>query len=116
MKEKSTGKNYFTETNFRNDGNAICQTSAGMNIPYIYYLYYSGGDWQKELSVSTVSTTYLMPEIYYFKCMLKREFSLKEWWRNYRRTTCFITYFKEDQKPFWHSLFRELKTTLRNRL
>lgn len=116
LKEKSTGKNYFTETNFRNDGNAICQTSAGMNIPYIYYLYYSGGDWQKELSVSTVSTTYLMPEIYYFKCMLKREFSLKEWWRNYRRTTCFITYFKEDQKPFWHSLFRELKTTLRNRL
>ena len=116
LKEKSTGKNYFTETNFRNDGNAICQTSAGMNIPYIYYLYYSGGDWQKELSVSTVSTTYLMPEIYYFKCMLKREFSLKEWWRNYRRTTCFITYFKEDSRPFWYSLFREFKTTLRNRL
>ena len=116
LKEKSTGKNYFTETNFRNDGNAICQTSAGMNIPYIYYLYYSGGDWQKELSTSTVSTTYLMPEIYYFKCMLKREFSLKEWWRNYRRTTCFITYFKEDSRPFWYSLFREFKTTLRNRL
>ena len=87
-----------------------------MNIPYIYYLYYSGGDWQKELSASTIKTTYLMPEIYYFKCMLKREFPFREWLQNYKKTTCFITYFKNDTKPFWGSLWNEFKISLGNKL
>lgn len=116
LKDKNDGKHYFTEMNFRNDGNAICQTSSGINIPYIYYLYYSGADWSSELANSKVKTTYLMPEIYYTKCMLKREFSLKEWWQNYKKTTCFITYFKGDTKPFWGSLRREIMTTLKNKL
>lgn len=116
LKDKNSGKHYFTETNFRNDGNAICQTAAGMNIPYIYYLYYSGGDWQNELSSSAIKTTYLMPEIYYFKCMLKREFSFREWLRNYKKTTCFISYFKGDTKPFWRSLWNEIGISLRNKL
>lgn len=117
LKDKNDGKHYFTETNFRNDGNAICQTSAGMNIPYIYYLYYSGeGDWREELRSSTIKTTYLMPEIYYFKCMLKREVTLGEWLRNYKKTACFITYFKGDTKPFWYCLKNEILTTLRNKV
>lgn len=29
------GKDYFLEMNFRNDGNAICVTDAGYNLPYI---------------------------------------------------------------------------------
>lgn len=116
LKDKNDGKHYFTETNFRNDGNAICQTSAGMNIPYIYYLYYSGGNWREELRPSTIKTTYLMPEIYYFKCMLKREVTLGEWLRNYKKTTCFITYFKGDTKPFWYCLKNEILTTLRNKI
>lgn len=116
LKDKNNGKYYFTETNFRNDGNAICQTSAGINIPYIYYLYYSGKDWELELKNSSIKTTYLMPEIYYFKCLLKREFSLKEWWRNFRKTTCFITYFKGDTKPFWYSLKKEIGITIGNKI
>lgn len=116
LKDKNDGKQYFTEMNFRNDGNAICQTAAGMNIPYIYYLYYSGADWKAEVANSSVKTTYLMPEIYYFKCMLKHEFPLTEWWHNYKKTTCFITYFKGDTKPFWGSLKREIMTTINNKL
>lgn len=112
LKDINDGSFYFTETNFRNDGNAICQAYAGINIPYIYYLYYSGGDWISELSNSEVQVTYLMPEIYYFKCMLKREFSFSEWWRNLKKTTCFITYFKGDTRPFWCSLYREVKTII----
>ena len=116
LKDKNNGNYYFTETNFRNDGNAICQTSAGINIPYIYYLYYSGKDWELELNNSSIKTTYLMPEIYYFKCLLKREFSFKEWWRNLRKTTCFITYFKGDSKPFWYSLKKEIGITICNKI
>lgn len=94
------GRSYFTEMNFRNDGNAYCVTSAGTNIPYIYYLYNSNGDYKKELSNSTVNTTYLTPEFYYFKCMLAGEFGFREWYRNMKRTTCYTTYFKNDKRPF----------------
>ncbi len=95
------GKNYFTEMNFRNDGNAICQTAAGINIPYIYYLYYSNGDYQKEIENSEIKTTWLMPELFYFKFLLKREFGVKEWWRNMKKTTSYTTFFKEDKRPFF---------------
>ena len=77
-------------------------------------MYYSGEDWEKELNNSIIKTTYLMPEIYYFKCMLKREVSLKEWWNNVKKTTCFISYFKNDSKPFWYSLKKEIGITIRN--
>lgn len=95
-----TGKSYFTEMNFRNDGNAYCVSSAGTNIPYIYYLYNSNGDYKNELSNSTINTTYLTPELYYLKCMLSGEFGFREWYRNMKRTTCYTTYFKKDKKPF----------------
>lgn len=110
------GCDYFTEMNFRNDGNAICQTAAGVNIPYIYYLYYSNGDYKEELCNSTVRPIYLMPEIYYFKCLTYGEFGLKEWWHNMKRTDCFITYFKGDTKPFWGCIRREISSMLKNKL
>ena len=100
------GTSYFTEMNFRNDGNAYCETSAGINIPYIYYLYNSGGDYQTEIKNSSVKTTYLTPEFYYFRRMLMREFGIREWWHNMKRTTCYSTYFKDDKKPFVWFLFQ----------
>lgn len=103
------GKNYFTEMNFRNDGNAYCVTKAGTNIPYIIYLYLTGGDYKEELNQSTVETTYLMPEIYYTMRLIKREFSIKEWWRNMRRADCFTTYFRHDAKPFLYALLLKAK-------
>ena len=32
------GQDYFMEINFRNDGNAICVTASGFNLPYLWYL------------------------------------------------------------------------------
>lgn len=94
------GTSYFTEMNFRNDGNAYCVTSAGTNIPYIYYLYNCGGDYIKEIQQSTVKTTYLTPEFYYFKRLIVGEVGIKEWWNNIKLTTCYTTYFKTDKRPF----------------
>ena len=33
------GNDYFLEINMRNDGNAYCVTSAGVNLPYIWCYY-----------------------------------------------------------------------------
>ena len=100
LKDKNDGKSYFTEMNFRNDGNAYCVTSAGTNLPYIYYLYNTNGDYKSEIKKSTVSTTYIVPEFYYFKNMLAGEISFKEWRKNMNLATCCTTYFKNDKLPF----------------
>lgn len=112
LKDKNGGC-FFTEMNFRNDGNAICVTKSGTNIHFILYLYYTGGDYLKEIERSKVELVYLVPEIYYFTCLLKREFSLKEWFRNMRKANCYTTFFKDDQKPFWKFLEYGLLKRLR---
>lgn len=38
------GKDYFLEINMRNDGNAYCVTSAGVNLPYLWYKYADNPD------------------------------------------------------------------------
>lgn len=99
LKDKD-GVNYFTEMNFRNDGNAICVSKSGTNIHYILYLYCIGGDYRKEIERSEVKRVYLVPEVYYFTCMLQREFGFSEWLRNMRKANCYTTFFKNDPSPF----------------
>lgn len=109
------GVNYFTEMNFRNDGNAYCQTAAGINIPYIMYLYYSGGDYIQELNNSEVHKVYLMPEVSYTRCMLLGEFGFKEWWRNMKKADCYTTYFKNDSRLFYRFLYIQIRDVVRNK-
>lgn len=99
LKDKN-GDIYFTEMNFRNDGNAICVAKSGTNIHYVLYLYLTGGDFQREIDNSKVERVYLVPEIYYATCLLKREFGFKEWWQNMRKANCCTTFFKDDPAPF----------------
>lgn len=103
LRDKS-GKDYFTEMNFRNDGNAYCVTHAGVNIPYIIYLYHTDGDWRSEFNRSDIKPVYLMPEVYYATCLLHGEFGFKEWSRNMRRADCFTTFFRNDPIPFFFFL------------
>lgn len=99
------GKDYFLEMNFRNDGNGVVVTAAGTNLPYIWYLYNTGGDYQKEISASTVKETYFVPELYYFIIMLLGDVKFKVWLNNVRKAGVRATYFSNDTKPFWSLLW-----------
>ncbi len=112
LRDKNDGKDYFTEMNFRNDGNAICATWGGVNLPYILYMSEIGLDWRSEFAQSEVRKCYLCPEVYYFSRLLAREFGFKEWFRNMRRTDCFTTYFRHDPKPFIWFLWLAIKKRL----
>lgn len=103
------GKDYFLEVNFRNDGNGIVTTASGTNLPYIWYLYCTGGDFKNELEKSTVADTYLMPEDSQFMLMLEGDISYRTWRENLRKTTCFLTYFKDDKAPFRALLWLQKK-------
>lgn len=101
------GFDYFMEMNFRNDGNSVCVTDAGTNLPYIWYLYYSGGDYNKEIESSSVKEVFWQPELYYFLNVFTKEITWKEWWNNVKRTNSYSNYFKDDKKPWRWFLFIE---------
>lgn len=93
------GNDYFMEINMRNDGNAICVTGAGVNLPYIWYQYCVGNDYKAE-TINTVEDIFVMPEIDDFRLMLKGKVSLRTWLRDYKRTTTFMEYSDKDPMPF----------------
>ena len=103
------GNDYFLEMNFRNDGNGAVVTAAGTNLPYIWYLYNTGGDYKKEIAASTVHETYSAPEDSYFISMLEGHLSYKKWRENMKKVNSFITYFPGDTKPFWALLWLQKK-------
>ena len=105
------GKDYFLEMNFRNDGNGIAATSSGTNLPYIWYLYASGGDYQSEIANSTIKTTYMMPEFSFLMSVFNGEVLLKEWLADKRKTTCYLTRFKDDMEP-WRAYMKSNKKVL----
>jgi len=94
------GNDYFMEINMRNDGNGICVTGAGVNLPYIWYQYCIGEDYKKEASYA-IKDIFVMPEFDDFMLIFKRKVSLFTWWNDYKRTTTFMEYCDKDPKPYY---------------
>lgn len=94
------GNDYFLEINMRNDGNAICVTGSGVNLPYVWYQYCVGGDYSQELH-NEISDIFVMPEFDDFMLVLKRKVSFTTWLKDYKRTTTFMEYCKHDPKPYY---------------
>ena len=106
------GKDYFLEMNFRNDGNGIVVTASGTNLPYIWYLYNTGGDYVSEIKKSVVKETYSVPEDSYFISMLQGDMTYREWRRNMKKANCYLSYFKGDTKPFWALMWLQKRAIL----
>lgn len=106
------GNDYFMEINFRNDGNSICVTAAGMNLPYIWCLYNAGLPIDEELCYEQMKEVLVMPEFNDFSNVIHRRLSLWNWLIDVKRTDCFMEFSKRDQMPFWFYLFKSLKNKL----
>ncbi|WP_417620211.1 ATP-grasp domain-containing protein [Oceanihabitans sediminis] len=108
------GKNYFLEMNFRNDGNAFCVTSSGINLPYIWYLFNVGGNYKVEIEQSSIKQVYSVPEDSYFLSMVNGEVSYREWKNNMKKVNSYITYFKEDRRPFYALMRLQCKVIIKS--
>ena len=102
-----TGTDYFMEINFRNDGNSICVTASGMNLPYIWYLYNCGENIESELCYDSMREVLVMPEFQDFKNVKHRQISLSNWLKDVKKTDRFMVFSKHDQKPFWMVVFKQ---------
>lgn len=99
------GKDYFMEINFRNDGNAICVTAAGVNLPHIWYFSHTGSI--REID-NCIRTVYVMPELDDFRKVFHNQLGFRQWLKDVRRTDRFMEFDKHDQKPFWRLLLNTL--------
>lgn len=97
------GEDYFLEINMRNDGNAICVTDAGVNLPFIWYAYNSGIDYKNEVEKKCTSL-FCMPEFNDIVFVLKGKLSLFKWIKDVRHTSSFMEYSSDDKKPFYKRL------------
>lgn len=97
------GEDYFLEINFRNDGNAICVTAAGVNLPYIW-CQYNTEKLGQEIHVNKINPIYVMPEFNDFLLVLHGKVTLWKWLKDFHKTDCFMEYSKSDKKPFFYRI------------
>lgn len=94
------GKDYFMEINFRNDGNTICVTAAGVNLPYIWYLSCTGGDYKQEAS-KIITPKYVMPDSAEIRLLVTKQISIFQYFGDLCKTNKFMEFDRKDIKPFW---------------
>lgn len=93
------GNDFFMEINFRNDGNAIAVTAAGINLPYIWYC--SANNSQTDIaSVNDVKPLYVMPEFDDLIHVFQRQIRFGKWIKDMKRSDCYMEFDKDDIMPF----------------
>lgn len=97
---------WFLEINFRNDGNAICVTEAGINLPLIWVKANRGEDYKKE--IKTPKKIIVMPEFQDFKLVLQRKVGIWQWLKDWKRTDVFMEYASDDKRPFFQYIMDKI--------
>ncbi len=92
------GKDYFMEVNFRNDGNAISVTAAGVNLPYIWYCSAKGAS---NIPINEeIHPVYVMPEFDDLVHVFHHNITFKTWLKDMKRADCYMEFDKHDLKPY----------------
>lgn len=114
IRDKS-GKDYFMELNMRNDGNAYAVTGAGVNLPYLWYLYHTNRELFKIENKIVKKSVTAMPELSDFKFVLKRKVSLFSWIKDYNGAKVLLLYNTNDKTPFYYYFIYRFISLLRRK-
>ena len=115
LRDKS-GKDFFMEMNYRNDGNTISVFNAGVNLPYIWFLNGIGADYQKE--VKDLHEEYVMPEFAELALYQQGLISRKEWKQDMEKATSYMDFAPDDPAPTdgWRKFHKQKTLSLLRRL
>ena len=101
------GKDYFLEINMRNDGNAYCVESAGVNLPYIWSYYQTYGE-LPDVPTTFEKPVYFIPDFNDLKIAIKTV-GLPKWIKQFRQADSHSIYNKNDMGPFRFECKRVIK-------
>lgn len=102
------GRDYFMEINLRNDGNSICVTSAGINLPYLWFRYNTVGLSAIELDSKVSVTKRVLPEFDDFFLLRRKKITVSEWLKTLITADCYMEFDKHDVKPFFYRIWQLL--------
>lgn len=97
---------YFLEINMRNDGNAYCVKTAGINLPYIwcYYNYYGN---LPDIATTFDKPVWFMPDFEDFRMGIKA-IGFFRWIKEFFRAKSHTIYNLRDMKPFWIAIHKRI--------
>jgi len=95
----SNGTDYFLEVNLRNDGNGAVSNAGGVNLPNLLLGFFLGRDITSMKKVLDKPIYFMRDEVD-FCHVLKHRLSLIKWIDDLRKTTTFLLYDKQDNRPF----------------
>jgi predicted ATP-grasp superfamily ATP-dependent carboligase len=102
------GKDFFLEINFRNDGNSICVTASGVNLPYIWYLSCIGENYREEANKQVVPK-YVLPDSAEIRLLVTKQISIVQYLGDLFKTNRFMEFSWKDQRPFWKMIQMKFK-------
>ena len=104
------------EINFRNDGNVIAVTNAGVNLPYIWYLFCSGQNYKSE--VFPIHDEYVMPEFAELSLFIQRQINWAQWKSDMKKATSYMDYAEDDLAPTdgWKQYKKQRRTAIVKRI
>lgn len=106
---KTDDKFYFTEINLRNDGANSFVYKYGVNLPlnHIENLY------DKPLTqFSTFHPGYYIWEMHHTLSLVHRQLGLRQWYKEFRKSKGFLTYFSDDKIPFFKQYLNWILNTI----
>lgn len=102
-----SNRDYYLEINLRNDGNAYCVQSAGVNLPYIWCYYETFGV-LPDLKMTVDRDIWFIPDFNDLKIALK-EVGFIRWLKDFISADSHTIYNRKDIKPFLYEIFRLIK-------
>lgn len=103
------GEDYFLEINMRNDGNAYCVTTAGVNLPYIWYKYANNPNAKITEKTSFEKPIYWMPEA---DAKFIKSVGLIKWLANWFKADSHGITSLRDPLPLICTVYNKLKSKI----
>lgn len=103
---------FFMEMNYRNDGNTISVANAGVNLPYIWYLYCVGADYKRE--IKPIHEEFVMPEFTELTLYKQGLITRCTWKKDMKMATSYMDYADDDLAPTdgWNEYNRQSRFAL----
>ena len=102
------GKDYFLEINMRNDGNAFCVKSAGVNLPFIWCHYNCNGA-LPEVPTTIPRSVWFIPDLKDLKYAYKQIGPIR-WIKDFITADSHAIFDRKDIAPFFFEILRVVRS------